>query len=101
MLRFLAIALLGFAVVARTTRFLNSDVLAQPIRDRVLIRFGEGKISYLITCPWCASIWTGAPVAAIVGFVFLDGWAAIGTTIGLWLGYSYAYGLLASNLDDE
>jgi hypothetical protein len=102
-LPYLAVALLGFAIVARSTRFLNSDVLAQPIRDRVLIRFGEGRISYLVTCPWCASIWISAPVALYADLVLLDlpwRWDVF-VTVGLWLGWSYAYGLLSSQLDDE
>lgn len=91
-------ALLGFAIVARVTRFLNSDYLAGDIRAWVMSRFGDGKIYYLVTCPWCASIWVGLPVALYVALVPLDG--AFGTLLliaGLWGGYSYAYGRLAAS----
>lgn len=103
MLPFWAVALLGFLVVARATRFVNSDYLAADFRDWVRRRFGAGKIYYLIKCPWCASIWIAAPVAAGVAFFYSSlawpySWLAF---LGLWLGYSYVYGLLASNLDED
>jgi hypothetical protein len=94
-------ALLGYFVVARVTRFLNSDYLASDFRAWVMSRFGDGKIYYLVTCPWCASIWVGLPVALYVSLVPLDG--AFGTLLlvgGLWCGYSYLHGLVDRNLDD-
>lgn len=109
----------GFAVVARTTRFVNSDVLAEPIRHwaagiekpgrlRKLKRavrrplravFGD-ELAILAVCPWCLSIWFALPVAWVVvslAWTYPDGWFAV---LGLWLGYSYLYGLAALNLDD-
>ncbi len=113
---------LGFFVVARTTRFVNSDVLAEPIRmwadgiEKPTARFRKLKrwlrrplyavfrdeLSILVTCPWCLSIWFALPVAVIV--VTLSGDFGAGgnvwAVVGLWLGYSYLYGLTALNLDD-
>lgn len=106
-LRFLAVALLGFAIVARTTRFLNDDTLFEPARDRLETwarngRVWRAKIAYLVSCPWCASIWTALPVAVYAVLVLLDlptPWAVY-TVAGLWLGWSYAYGRLAAWLED-
>lgn len=123
-------AALGFLIVARTTRFVNDDVLAEGLRNwgdglqpapstsrvvrvrrwigdgirLVLLKiFGPKHLSYLLTCPWCLSIWTGLPVAVavVVGWSPYGGWSAVWAIVGLWMGYSYAYGLLAQNLDGE
>lgn len=96
-------ALFGFLIVARITRFVNDDFLAAPIREAVMKRFGaKGKLYYLATCPWCLSIYSALPVAVIVPLVFGD-FGAFGTLWaagGLWLGYSYVYGLVAGNFDE-
>lgn len=93
-------ALLGFAIVARVTRFLNSDYLFEPVRDRIEGWNKRGKIFYLITCPWCASIWVALPVVLYVVLVPLDGvFGTLLTIGGLWAGYSYVYGRLAASDD--
>lgn len=103
MLPFWAVALLGFLIVARCTRFLNSDYLAGDFRAWVMERFGDGKLYYLITCPWCASIWIALPVSivAVTTLSPYTGWTGLCTILGLWAGYSYVYGIVAANLDDE
>jgi hypothetical protein len=102
-LPFWATALLGFLYVARATRFLNSDYLAGGLRAAIAERYGEGKLFYLVTCPWCASIWVGVPVA--IAAVFTPGgplwWNQLYAAGALWFGYSWLYGLAAINLDDE
>lgn len=107
LLRFLAVAVLGFAIVARTTRFLNDDTLFEPARDRLESwardgRVWRAKIAYLVTCPWCASIWIALPVALYGDLVLLDlPWQwDLWVVLGLWLGWSYAYGRLATWLED-
>lgn len=112
---------LGFFIVARAVRFVNSDVLAEPIRmwadgiekpgrlrtlkrwlRRPLYAVFRDELPILVTCPWCLSIWFSLPVAVAV--VALSGDFSAGGNVlavaGLWLGYSYLYGLVAANLDD-
>lgn len=49
--------------VARITRLLVSDELLVGYRRWVVNRFGtESKITYLVHCPWCTSIWVAALV---------------------------------------
>jgi hypothetical protein len=44
--------------VARITRFLTDDFLANGYRRWVVNKFGdESKMSYLAHCPWCTSFW--------------------------------------------
>jgi hypothetical protein len=93
--------LLGFSIVARVTRFLNSDYLAADFRAWVYRRFGDGKVFYLVTCPWCASIWIALPVALYVSLVPLDdAWGKLLLVGGLWCGFSYLYGRLAASDED-
>lgn len=57
---------LAAGTVARATRFLMRDYLAEPIRERVDRKFGpDSKVSYLMSCDWCMSMWTAAAVAPI------------------------------------
>lgn len=115
-------AVFGFLIVARATRFVNSDVLAEPIRQwadgiiapgrfawlRRLIRrplyavFGD-ELSILVTCPWCLSIYVAAPPAVIASYGF-GNFTAGGSAwafVGLWLGYSYVYAVLAQIVDAD
>lgn len=90
----------GFLVTARVTRFITSDFLAAPVRVTVIDRFGpDSKLSYLVECPWCLSLWVGLAPAAVV--VAAGSWPYPGWLVFLaaWLGWSYLYGLLAAHLD--
>ena len=52
--------------VARITRLFVEDELLVGYRRWVIRQFGEdGKMSYLAHCPWCTSIWVGAPVMPV------------------------------------
>lgn len=94
-------ALLGYLIVARVTRFLNSDYLAADFRAWVMRRFGEGKIYYLVTCPWCASIWVALPVVLFMAGAKGNARRELLLEIGgLWAGYSYAHGIVTTHLDD-
>lgn len=46
--------------VARVTRLIVSDVIANPIRLAILKRSGDtGKLTFLFHCPYCFSVWVG------------------------------------------
>jgi hypothetical protein len=55
----------------RLTTLLKDDKITEDLRNSVWRRYGEPsdeegrKISYLLTCPWCLSIYFGA--AAVAG----------------------------------
>jgi hypothetical protein len=100
---FWVIALSGFLIAARPTRFVNDDYLFAPVRDWVERKTHAGKLYYLLSCPWCASIWLAAPVAAIAVWGFSPYTAAANwwLFVALWFGYSWVYGLVSTNLDDE
>jgi hypothetical protein len=93
--------LLGLGIVFRVTRFVNDDVLFEPARDAIDRRFGtDSKTAYLASCPWCASIWIAAPVAGYVAALItpclgLPWWF---TGLGVWLAYSWLYGVVSSLL---
>lgn len=50
----------------RLTRLVVEDELTSPIREAVWKRYdaSDTKIGYLLTCPWCVSIWVGVGVVA-------------------------------------
>lgn len=60
--------LLDSLAVFRATRLIVEDEITAPIRDP-LIEWLEAndhkKLSYLLGCPWCASIWAAAAVLLI------------------------------------
>lgn len=60
--------------VYRITRVVVADVVAEPIRDWAHRRWSARHteeddeldgIAYLLTCPWCTSIWVGLVVAPL------------------------------------
>lgn len=85
--------------VARITRLITSDYLTAGPRSRLIRHFGpDHKISYLITCPWCTSMWVGA-VAGPAGYWWWDHtWFWVPA---LALAYSHVTGLLAGMEGDN
>lgn len=54
---------LAVVAVVRLTRFVNLDVLAEPLRALVERKAGaDSHLAYLLSCPWCASVWISAAV---------------------------------------
>jgi hypothetical protein len=89
---------LAFGVIARITRFLNSDTLAGGIRARVQARWGDGSIAAdFVECPWCVSVWTSALVVPVAWLAGDSPWFILPALV---LSLSYAYSLLAQNADD-
>lgn len=54
--------------LARLARLITIDEISAPLRQRVVDRKPTGQLAYLVTCPWCVSIWL-FPFAAVVAFV--------------------------------
>lgn len=54
---------------ARITRLVTTDRITEAPRNRLLRRLDpEGLAAYLIVCDWCASVYVGAGVAALLWF---------------------------------
>jgi hypothetical protein len=91
--------LLAMGATARLTRLVTADVLMEPARDRLAcLNAPDSALCYLLTCPWCASMWIAPPVV-------LAAWAAHGaawfTLPAAMLSISYLYGLAATRLDED
>lgn len=85
---------LAAGATMRLTRLVTKDYLTADVRRTLQRRLPE-KGAYLIGCPWCASFWLGAAVAAVTvrwprSRAVTAGWLALTA--------SHASGLLA-NLD--
>jgi hypothetical protein len=89
--------LVGALAVARLTRLLITDEITDPVRTRIA-GWAEGtaerrahpQIGYLVTCPWCVSIWTAAGWAGLA--ILAPGPAA---ALGSVLAWSEVAGILA------
>lgn len=60
------VVLLTVGAVYRLTMLAVADELGEPAREDFidwLDRNDHPKLATLLGCPWCASIWIGAPVA--------------------------------------
>jgi hypothetical protein len=45
--------------VARLTRLITEDEITEPMRDFIQGRWQGSKLAYLVTCPFCVSVWMG------------------------------------------
>jgi Protein of unknown function (DUF1360). len=55
--------LVAALAVARVTRFLTDDFLAEGYRRWMVNYYGDqSKMAYLAHCPWCTSVWVAALV---------------------------------------
>lgn len=65
MMLIVSLIVAAFAV-ARLTRLIVDDQITIGFRRWVLQKWGdESWQSYLMTCPWCMSIWVGAPIMPV------------------------------------
>ena len=44
----------------RGTRLVMEDKITEPIRNLIFKHAPDHPLAYLITCPWCTSIWVAA-----------------------------------------
>lgn len=79
----------------RLTRLIVEDEITSPLRETIWDTYdpGETKIGYLITCPWCVSMWVGASVVAARRFA-PSAWNAAAET----LAFSTIAGILAQRV---
>lgn len=93
--------LLAVVAVVRLVRLINLDVLLEPVRAWVERRAGaDSRLAYLMTCPWCASIWVAAAVmpAAYAAAGTSYTWAEVVFSV---LAASYAAGVADRYLEGE
>lgn len=87
------LVLVAFLATARLTRLVTADYVTKVPREWLIRWRGEdAPLSYLVTCDWCASMYTGSAVA--VGVVL---WPDNRLVVGvlLVLAASLVAGLLA------
>lgn len=87
------LVLLAFLATSRLTRLVTADYVTRRPREALIRWRGEDSpLAYLITCDWCASIYTGALVATGV-ILWPDNRLVVGVL--LVLAASLVAGLLA------
>jgi hypothetical protein len=52
----------------RLTKLVMEDKITEDLREFIYEHFPSSKLSYLIGCPWCVSIWAGIAIFAIRRF---------------------------------
>lgn len=83
--------ILGLATY-RITRFVTTDTLFEPLRNKIWKRFPlNTRIGYLFTCNWCMSFWVGSVVIfsamIITELVFVYAVFAVSAIAGLLTAY--------------
>lgn len=101
-LTFLAVAVVYVLAVMRVTRLINSDAILDPMRVKLVRRFGpKSFVVYFVMCPWCVGFWV------CLGTAWIPMWfahAAVAQYVGYALAASHLIGLfspLASNDDSD
>jgi len=60
---------------ARGTKLIVDDYITEPFRKFVIRKFGEeSKLTYLVHCPYCTSIWVGGLAAVFACLVLAVSW---------------------------
>ena len=90
------IFLLNVLAVHRLTRLAVEDKITEPIREKLFDRWPpQHTWTYLLTCPWCVSIWFAGLAAAGV-FLFWSVWQIAAFILAM----SSAVGII-STLEDR
>ena len=77
--------------VYRTTRLVVADELTHP--GRVWVNRRSKTLGYLVTCPWCMSIWVAAAFAVAWRYA-----PALTAWVGVVLAWSAVSGLLSEKV---
>lgn len=55
--------LVDLVAVYRLTKLITEDRITEEMREFIWDRTQQGsKLNYLISCPWCVSIWAGVAI---------------------------------------
>jgi hypothetical protein len=88
----------GALAVHRLTRLVTEDEVTRPLRERLtkvvsgtMYRPVHPRLGYLVTCPWCVSVYVAAGWAALTVAA-----PAVTAPAGAVLAWSSVTGLLAS-----
>ena len=75
MLTNVLIILAGLMVGTRATRIITADRVTEPLRERLLHRFGvEHRLVYFVHCTWCVGFWVALVTALLVWFTSPHEW---------------------------
>lgn len=90
----LTFIVLGALATHRLTILANVDEITAPIRERILDRWPPMPTSptYVLTCPWCMSIWMA--VAVVGAYSLLVAWPGLWVAGAAVLAFSSVTGLL-------
>lgn len=58
-------AIVSVAATHRITNLVVEDEISRPIREAITERWPDSRLAYLVTCPYCVSVWAGAAVVAM------------------------------------
>lgn len=99
----LILIILAAFIATRVTRLVTADRVFQPLRDRIITKFGMGHpLTYWVHCPWCVGVWVSLAASVVVVFTAPDGWlvSAWWLVPGLAAAYSWLCGLTERFVDD-
>lgn len=68
----------------RLTRLVTEDVITAPMRQKIFTKHPpkEESWSYVLTCPWCASVWVGFGIAVFRKF-FPEVWNPVAEALAI------------------
>ena len=93
----LGVVFLAFGLIARITRLITDDYITGWLRAWIIGRFGpDSRTAYLVTCPWCMSLWVAG---AVVPVAYYWGHTQAFLIAGLIALLSWSYALCAMWLD--
>lgn len=94
--------LLIFPATARLTKLINEDKITEPLRDFLHRKFPRkpdntpSQVGYLITCPWCMSMWAGTALT-VLSLTCPKASKAVNLTLAA----SYFTGFMAEKMEDS
>lgn len=81
------VLLIAGLAVHRVTRLLIADKITDPLRGRLTFTSTGGyrpTLGYLLSCPWCVSVYVAAAMATALAVAGWPGWLAWPATAAAW-----------------